>query len=168
MNYWVVTNRSPRGKVRSSKAGDDVNFEGSGFSTSPVIKSVVVGSRPHTPGSFSLMSVKENRTKRNRSLAGGFFVRLGSFLFNGVTREFGLSRTRYVFVAVAVRFRSRGRAGITPVKSNGRAQILVIPDLIGNPLFAFDLPKIPYEVSSSPPPQSTTHRNRYRDETCSS
>jgi hypothetical protein len=53
-------------------------------------------------------------------------------------REFGLSRTRYVFVVVAVRLRSRRRADITPVKSNGGSQKLEtnriikwIPDQVG-------------------------------------
>ena len=83
----------------------------------PTIK--VVGSRPHTPGSFSLISVKENRTKRNRSLAGGFYVRLILLQLNIFTQEFALRKTRCVFVAVAVGIHSRMRAIRFPLRTMG-------------------------------------------------
>ncbi|PLY01905.1 MAG: hypothetical protein C0623_04910, partial [Desulfuromonas sp.] len=60
-------------------------------------------------GFISLLSDKETN-QRNRSLAGGFFVRSGLFLFKCVAGEFALRQTRFVAVAVAVgvRFSERG------------------------------------------------------------
>ncbi|PLY03196.1 MAG: hypothetical protein C0623_02325, partial [Desulfuromonas sp.] len=69
-------------------------------------------------GFISLLSDKETN-QRNRSLAGGFFVRSGLFLFNYDAGEFALRQTRNVFVAVAVGLRFSDRATGSDLKSNG-------------------------------------------------
>jgi len=64
------------------------------------------------------LSDKETN-QRNRSLAGGFFVRSGLFLFNCVAGEFALRQTQSVSVAVAVGLRFSERASGSELKSNG-------------------------------------------------
>ncbi|PLX99007.1 MAG: hypothetical protein C0623_10540, partial [Desulfuromonas sp.] len=66
----------------------------------------------------SLLSDKETN-QRNRSLAGGFFMRSKLFQFNCADGEFTLRQTQFVFVAVAVGLRFSGRAGGSDLKSFG-------------------------------------------------
>ncbi|PLY02275.1 MAG: hypothetical protein C0623_03970, partial [Desulfuromonas sp.] len=68
-------------------------------------------------GFISLLSDKETN-QRNRSLAGGFFVRTELFLFNCVAGEFALRQTQLVAVAVAVGLRLSDRASGSNLKSS--------------------------------------------------
>ena len=91
-----------------------------------------MGSRPHRPCSFSLISVKENGTKRNRSLPGAFLC--GFFVFdigaysgvrleaNAVRRCGGCSQGPFVVAGTMIPLKGYW------LESGARW----IPDLVGN------------------------------------